>query len=143
VPGDVQQDVAVVSVLDLKDVAHQRISSQRVAEVVDCLASRFGLLAVLIVEVLKQSWQSLLASDFLPLFLNCMNAHGITDHFNQATPGTGGNDFVWPKPKRALGFLEDLVHAADQLHRKGLLSDVIIRLYDQFDQPPRSKRTEW
>ena len=82
---DVKQNVAVMAIFNLQDIAYEAIGSQTVAEVVlRFLVSVWLLLSKLEFEVVDDHR---VRSDFL---LNTMNAERIWDYLNQSTVWTCG-----------------------------------------------------
>mmetsp|Transcript_33658 Transcript_33658/g.51947 ORF Transcript_33658/g.51947 Transcript_33658/m.51947 type:complete len:312 (-) Transcript_33658:3040-3975(-) len=137
VPLDINKDVTVMSVLDLEDVAEQRVGSQRLAEVLPRLLVLASLgRAELLLEVLLDVR---VLSHFL---LDAINTQSISGNFDQTTLLSSGKNLIGLEPQVQLLQLEDLVERADELHGKLLLADVIVRLHNYSKQLPRQEVAE-
>ena len=136
---NINQDVAVVSVFYLQDVADKRVSSQWVAKVVDCYRSPFGLFvsAELFIEIVIQCRK--LTSQFHAFLFDSVDTECIAYHLDKSTSCSGWNDLIWSQPKRAFGLFKNLLHAADHLHCKLFLANVVVWLDNHLDKTPRSE----
>mmetsp|Transcript_36913 Transcript_36913/g.56522 ORF Transcript_36913/g.56522 Transcript_36913/m.56522 type:complete len:271 (+) Transcript_36913:265-1077(+) len=124
--------VLVVPVLNLKDVLHQRVAGQAVAEVLLSSLEPLALdlaFAVLHHEVVEEGHSISSLVDFV-------DAHGVVDHFDEPAVGTSSQDLVGLEPDLKFLHFENLRHLGDQLHGELLLADVVARLYDNPDQVP-------
>ena len=124
---DIDKNISVVSVLDLENVAQERISCKRLNKVVASLfeCSRFRA-AELLFEVV---YDLRVATHLL---FDAVDAEGVIGELDQAASWTSGEDFVWFQPEIELLGFEDLVELANKLHGKSLLSHIIVG----FDDDP-------
>lgn len=106
----VDEDVGVVSVLDLQDVADQRVSSEGVTEVLPSLSELFSFEAEVESKVVLQL--DLTCPTFLDQLLPyVVDRERILYELNQATTVASRHDFVRPQPQLLLFRLrEDLLH---------------------------------
>lgn len=134
---DVDQDVAVVSVLDVQNVAEQRVGRKTPAEVVTSLLVLLLLRATkLLLEVVDDP--RVLAH----LLLDTVNGQGVLSDLDDASSSPGGQDFVGLEPEVKLPCLEDLFKLADDLHGELFLSHVVVALHDDPEQLPSVKVAE-
>ena len=135
---DVNQDVLIVSVLDLEDIADQTVSAEWVREVFHSLL------------VLLWAWFTVLAAEVIEnrcvtacFLLNWRDWKSIWDHLYKSTVRSCRDNLIRFKPEGQLCFLEDLIALADQLHCECLLSEVIVSFHNHSEKPPRLKRWKW
>ena len=130
---NIDQDVLIVTILDLENVANKTVSTERIGEVLDGLVVLLrSCLAKLTTEVVDDSGVSSTS-----LLLNRGDGEGVRDNFNESTVRTCGNNLIGFEPERQLSLLKDLVTCTDELHGKGLLSKIIIGLDDDSKELPR------
>ena len=114
---NVNQDVLVVPVFDLQDVADQAVSTERIREVLHCLLVLFRPgFTELASKVVYDG--SVGASSLL---LDRGDGERVRNYLDEAAVRATSQDFVGLEPQRQFGFLEDLVALTDQLHGKRLL----------------------
>ena len=143
VPVLVNEDVGIVSVLDLQDVADQRVSSEGVTEILPSLSELFSFEAEVESKVVLQL--DLTCPTFLDQLLPyVVDRERVLYELNQATTVACRHDFVRPQPQLLLFRLrEDLLHQRYQLHCELFLPQVIAALYDYAHQLPRLHLPKW
>mmetsp|Transcript_17413 Transcript_17413/g.59750 ORF Transcript_17413/g.59750 Transcript_17413/m.59750 type:complete len:555 (+) Transcript_17413:499-2163(+) len=143
VPRLVQQDVAVVPVLDVEDVAEQRVRGQRRGKV----ARRGGVrrrarCAVRQGEVRRQRRRP---EDVFQLLLDKIDGLGVGQSLDEARAAAGAGNGVGPEPGVFdAGAGEDVGAEADKLHGQLLLPQVVVRFHQKRrhapPRPPRKRR---
>lgn len=129
---DVDHDVSVVPVLDLQNVANERIGGEGLAEVLTrCLVGLAPRGAELIPEVVDDAY--LLSSKLL---FDARDAQRIVAYFDQAASLSGGEDLVRLEPQVDLLLFEYLIKLTNQLDCELLLPDVVICLHDDAEELP-------
>lgn len=124
----VDQDVPVVPVLDLQDVAHHTVGGQALNEIQPGRHERLArFVSVLLQEVFVEV-------HFIGL-ANLITAAGIGDDFNNAAQELLGScpvadTFVRCDIQVQVTFLEDLLEKLNELDREDVLSKIVILLKD-------------
>lgn len=141
VPFNINQDVAIMSVLDLQNVAHERVGSERPTEVFLRLfePARLLIFTELLMKVINQLGLLRLCGQFA---LQRIDRKSILHHFNQAAPLPSCKDFIRFQPEVQLFQFEYLIHLCDQLHRELLLTHVIIALDYNLEEAPSLELSE-
>lgn len=60
--------------------------------------------------------------------------HRRQTDLDDAGGGTGGHDFVWPKPSAELCLAEDLIEHGDKIAHELLLPEVVVCLKEMFQE---------
>ena len=127
----IDEDVLVMPIFNLQDVAGKRVGSQALAEGVLSFLEVLRLWiasAKLVHEVLVQGC-AVLAMDLV-------KALRVRHELDQATVQPSCQNLIRLHPQIAPFELEDLIDLAYKLHRKLLLPDVIVCLDDNTKQSP-------
>lgn len=93
---DIDQDVLVVPVFDLEDIANKTVSTERVCKVLNSgvVLLRVGL-SVLTSEVVDDCRVRSAC-----LLLDRRNGESVSNNLNETASGSRSNDFVWFQPER-------------------------------------------
>lgn len=138
-PLNVNQNVFIVSVLDLKDIADKTVSTKGICEIFNSLLILFGSwLSKLSSEVVHNRW--VCSSSLL---FDRWDRKRVRNDFDQTTVWASCNNLVWLEPKWQFGCPEYLVTLTNELHGKGLLPQVIVCFDDHSKKLPSFKIWEW
>ena len=131
VPLIVDQDILVMPVLNLEDVAYKRIRSQTLAKRI------LGLLEILGFRIAPSKFvDEILVKRGAMLSMNFVETLRIGHEFDQATIRSSCQDLIRLHPQIAPLELENLIDLAHQLHRELLLPNIIVRLNNHAKKPP-------
>ena len=137
VPLDIDENVSVVSVLDLEDVAQEGIGCKRLHKVVSGLFEGFCFCAA---ELLfKVVYDLRVATHRL---FDAVDAQGVVGKLHETASWASCKDLVRFHPEVEFLCFEDLVKLTDELHREGLLPNIVVRFHDDPHNLPGVQTTE-
>mmetsp|Transcript_42215 Transcript_42215/g.123609 ORF Transcript_42215/g.123609 Transcript_42215/m.123609 type:complete len:310 (+) Transcript_42215:3-932(+) len=122
----VQQDVAVVPVLDLQQVAYDRVGRERLHKVAPRAVEGRGVRAA--VAPLEELGEGVAVGRHR--LLKRIERLGVWHHLDEARGGRRGEDAVGAQPQRQLRMAEDALEVEDELHGKLLLQQLVVRLHN-------------
>ncbi len=129
----VHQNVPVVAVLDLQDVAHYAVGSQAARKVGPGNAEPVWPAHAPFELLLKPGREG---GVVWVIFLEAVQGNGVGDGLNEPRAGVHGKDVVSLEPHGHLGGPENGGKLGQQLGHKLLLPQVVIGLDDAGQQPP-------
>lgn len=131
----IDQNVGVVSVLNLENIAYERVSCQRIDQIIDSIlvGSRLDVAEADSVEVNEVHVSSGLLKH---LFLDVVNAHCVRDEFDDATIDASRENVVRLQLELELPLLKDEVNRFNQLHGELLRSEIVATLNNDFKHLP-------
>lgn len=105
----VNQNVSVVTILNLEDICDQAVRCKTSGKLLLSLLVEFPLSASIVQhEVISEGLLAL-----RKLLLDCINAHGIIDHLDKPTSISSSDDLINLHPERKVVKDEDLVDLVD------------------------------
>lgn len=126
----VNQDVAVVTILDLQDVRDDSVCSQRIDEVESCSLEFIGALRPIpLQEVLVQIQLKSLAQ----LVTRLRVGHDFDDSAQQLFESSVRDAPVREHKQVKLALLKDLLEMFDKLHGENVLSQIVLGLENALD----------
>mmetsp|Transcript_1900 Transcript_1900/g.4203 ORF Transcript_1900/g.4203 Transcript_1900/m.4203 type:complete len:233 (-) Transcript_1900:2535-3233(-) len=132
----IDQDVSVVSIFDLQQVADHGVGSERQHEVLTSFLVHPLAPPVPLLEVAAEVGLLCSSLPAAQLLLEPVQADGVGDDLDQPSVGRSREDLVRLQPHWEVRFLEDLLEESDKLHRELLLPQVVSALDDNGDQLP-------